>query len=448
MGGIFICYRRDDSAPWAGRVYDSLVREWGDDLVFMDVDAIAPGEDFRKVISETVTRSGVVLVVIGPGWVTATDASGTRRLEDEGDVHRTEVVSALASDARVIPVLVGGAHMPKVADLPEPLRELAFRNAVVLEDRRFGSDVRALQKALSRFADEVERAPTVEEMPEPASESGPEPEAEPRPEAEAEPMAAPEPGPEPKAAPESEPEPERRAPEPEPQAERQPAVAPAAAATPAPTPVAATAPVPEAAGPPAGRKAAASDPARPWVIVAGVAAAVAAVFFIVATVSVVNYFDGTILRTKNFGAGDLPVLLAAGAFAAAGALALVPALRLPMLGAATAVGLPLALQILRNRSIGLYYCDYDCVLEAPAGRAFAFAGPLVLLAAVLCCVALWRAGGFKPSRWAPPRLEAITIAVIALWVATAAINLYSIDDTDYGSAVFGHGPAATLWGFL
>ena len=78
----------------------------------MDVDAIA-GEDFRKVISETVARSGVVLVVIGPGWVTATDATGTRRLEDEGDVHRTEVVSALASDARAIRSSWAGPACPR-----------------------------------------------------------------------------------------------------------------------------------------------------------------------------------------------------------------------------------------------------------------------------------------------------------------------------------------------
>ncbi|MGH9120079.1 MAG: toll/interleukin-1 receptor domain-containing protein, partial [Acidimicrobiales bacterium] len=154
MSGIFICYRRTDSAPWAGRVYDSLVRDWGEDHVFMDVDTIAPGEDFRAVIAETVANSDVVLVVIGPDWVTAADPDGGRRLDDEGDIHRTEVVSALRSSVRVIPVLVGGAHMPKVADLPEGLKDLAFRNAVVLEDRRFGSDVRALHKALVRFAEE------------------------------------------------------------------------------------------------------------------------------------------------------------------------------------------------------------------------------------------------------------------------------------------------------
>jgi hypothetical protein len=48
---------------------------------------------------------------------------------------------------RVIPVLVGGADMPKVSDLPDLLKDLVYRNAAVIEDRRFASDVRALQNA-------------------------------------------------------------------------------------------------------------------------------------------------------------------------------------------------------------------------------------------------------------------------------------------------------------
>jgi hypothetical protein len=55
------------------------------------------------------------------------------------------------ADVRVIPVLVGGADMPKVSDLPDPLKDLVYRNAAVIEDRRFASDVRTLQNALKQF---------------------------------------------------------------------------------------------------------------------------------------------------------------------------------------------------------------------------------------------------------------------------------------------------------
>lgn len=151
MAGTFLSYRRDDAAGWAGRLYEYLVREWGADEVFMDIDAIAPGEDFRKAIANTMDVSDTVLVVIGPTWVNATDKAGHRRLDDERDTHRAEVVAALqAPDVRVIPVLVGGAAMPAAPQLPDPLQELAYRNAAVIDDRRFPADVRGLIDAVSQ----------------------------------------------------------------------------------------------------------------------------------------------------------------------------------------------------------------------------------------------------------------------------------------------------------
>jgi hypothetical protein len=134
-------------------LYEHLLREWGPDQVFMDIDTIQPGEDFREAIAQTMRTCDVVIVVIGPSWLSAQDRAGNRRLDDEGDTHRAEVVAALAADVRVVPVLVGGAAMPKVSELPEPLRDLAYRNAAVIEDRRFASDVGALQNTLKQFVD-------------------------------------------------------------------------------------------------------------------------------------------------------------------------------------------------------------------------------------------------------------------------------------------------------
>src|SRR5579875_2094350 len=49
---IFISYRRDDSEGEAGRLFDDLVRTFGDDSVFMDVAGINPGTDFREAIDD------------------------------------------------------------------------------------------------------------------------------------------------------------------------------------------------------------------------------------------------------------------------------------------------------------------------------------------------------------------------------------------------------------
>jgi TIR domain len=153
MSGIFVSYRRDDSSGWSVHLYELLVREWGPDNVFMDIDAIAPGEDFREAIARTMRTCDVVLIVIGPNWVNARDEAGNRRLDDETDTHLRDVASALAADVRVVPVRVGGAAMPKPSDLPEPLKDLAYRNAAIIEDRRFASDVSILQNALKQFAE-------------------------------------------------------------------------------------------------------------------------------------------------------------------------------------------------------------------------------------------------------------------------------------------------------
>ena len=152
MAGIFISYRRSDSSAWAGRLYDLLVGAWGRDYVFLDVDTFAPGDDFRVSIAAMLSRCDVVLVVIGPQWASSIDEHNERRLDDEADIHRTEVMSALESGLPVIPVVVGGASMPKVAELPAPLTDLAYRTAVHLDDRGFRVGFGVLQARLLEYA--------------------------------------------------------------------------------------------------------------------------------------------------------------------------------------------------------------------------------------------------------------------------------------------------------
>lgn len=148
---IFISYRRDDAEGEAGRLFDDLVRAFGEEAVFMDVAGIAPGTDFRKAIDENVASCGVFLAVIGPEWASITDPNGARRLEDENDFVRLEVASALARNIAVIPVLVHDARMPHPEQLPENIRNLAFRNSVEISHERWNSDVQLLIQALNQY---------------------------------------------------------------------------------------------------------------------------------------------------------------------------------------------------------------------------------------------------------------------------------------------------------
>ena len=149
MPAIFISYRRGDAEGEAGRLFDDLTAQFGAKAIFMDVMDIKPGRDFRKVIDENVSSCGVLLAMIGKGWINARDDAGRRRLDDPQDFVRLETASALKRDIPVIPVLVHGASMPLAEQLPEELKELAYRNAVELTHARWESDVQVLIKGLS-----------------------------------------------------------------------------------------------------------------------------------------------------------------------------------------------------------------------------------------------------------------------------------------------------------
>ena len=108
MAGIFICYRRGDSAGFAGRLYDRLEREFGEDHVFMDVDSsIKPGDDFVKLIEERLNACDVLIALIGKSWLTVRKGQ-RRRLDDPLDYLRLEIETALKSGVRVVPALVEG----------------------------------------------------------------------------------------------------------------------------------------------------------------------------------------------------------------------------------------------------------------------------------------------------------------------------------------------------
>jgi hypothetical protein len=166
MRKIFISYRREDTAPYAGRLYDRLKTAFGDDRLFMDINHIEPGEDFFEIIQARVAESDILVVLIGRSWLSATDADGKRRIDDPEDFVRYELRTALTSPTtRVIPVLVGGAAMPRMQQLPEELARLSRRNAFEVSDLRFHQDVDQLIDALKRSGEGTVRPTVVTELP-------------------------------------------------------------------------------------------------------------------------------------------------------------------------------------------------------------------------------------------------------------------------------------------
>jgi TIR domain len=150
---IFINYRRDDTGGHAGRLYDALAKRFGEDHVFMDVDAIDPGADFTQVVEQSVGSCDVLLALIGHTWTTTVDEEGRRRLDKPDDWVRVEIQTALdRPDTRVIPTLVQGARMPAQRDLPQELQPLSHRNAFEIRDSRWRADVQRLIEDLEELA--------------------------------------------------------------------------------------------------------------------------------------------------------------------------------------------------------------------------------------------------------------------------------------------------------
>ena len=151
-GRIFISYRRQETAWPARQLYEVLVARFGSEAVFKDVDDIEPGEDFVDRITEAVAACDFLLALIGPQWLTMTDATGARRLDDPEDFVRLELSAALSRGVRVVPILVDGARMPRADELPHDLAAVTRRQAVEISPVGFNTErlLATLAAALAR----------------------------------------------------------------------------------------------------------------------------------------------------------------------------------------------------------------------------------------------------------------------------------------------------------
>lgn len=147
MSGIFISYRRKDAGGYAGHLRDDLVRRYGRNSVFMDIDSIHGGVDFRERIHAALDSSDVALVLIGDHWTAGGDQN--RRIDQEGDLVRREVAAALRHEqVTVVPILVDGAAVPLATELPSELAALPNLQVCHLRNGEWSSDVAKINRAI------------------------------------------------------------------------------------------------------------------------------------------------------------------------------------------------------------------------------------------------------------------------------------------------------------
>ena len=158
---ILISYRRADTGALAGHLAEKLKHRFGASQVFIDVDNIPYGVDFRDHIRRTLEDCDIVIAVIGPHW--SGDGDGAPRISDPADYLRIEIETALQLKLRVIPVLVDRTTMPASESLPPSLQPLAYLNAAPLSiGRDFRVHTDRIIEAIRRYRpDEGRPSPTL-----------------------------------------------------------------------------------------------------------------------------------------------------------------------------------------------------------------------------------------------------------------------------------------------
>jgi hypothetical protein len=137
---VFISYRRDDSSGFSGRIADKLRSNFD---VFHDIEGIALGENFPKVLKEKIKKSDVVLFLIGKE-----SAKLFEERSGEKDYLVEEIYLAEISHSRIIPILLDGAIMPN--NFPEKISFISQLNAYDMRHIHFKQDIEHLIREIDK----------------------------------------------------------------------------------------------------------------------------------------------------------------------------------------------------------------------------------------------------------------------------------------------------------
>lgn len=140
---LFVAYRQRDAPGHAGRIGERLIGYFGPSQVFKDVESLPFGVDYVDFIREKLQRAFVMVVIIGPNWLT------NPKLQKPTDLHREEIRTALERGIHMVPALVDGAAMPSEEELPEDIQPLARKHGVEITDTRWDYDVGRLVDAVA-----------------------------------------------------------------------------------------------------------------------------------------------------------------------------------------------------------------------------------------------------------------------------------------------------------
>jgi formylglycine-generating enzyme required for sulfatase activity len=147
-GRVFINYRRVESLNQAQHLKTLFDKAFGEKRVFLDVRGIEGGENWLQTLERQVAACDAMVVLIGKEWTNLKDEHGNRRLDNPHDKVRFEISQALLRNLPIVPVSIDGAAIPKAAQLPDSLMQLALIQAMPLRAESFTQDAAAIIERL------------------------------------------------------------------------------------------------------------------------------------------------------------------------------------------------------------------------------------------------------------------------------------------------------------
>lgn len=158
MSSVFISYRRKDSAGTTGRLYDYLKANLKEKAIFLDIEAIAAGDNFENRIQSHINECNLLIAVIGDRWLGANYPNGSIQIQDPSDWVRREIEIALSRNIKIIPVTIDDVTLPSLSNsLPESLKGLLSLNAIpVRNGYEFQQDAQRLVNNIKKYFSEQE----------------------------------------------------------------------------------------------------------------------------------------------------------------------------------------------------------------------------------------------------------------------------------------------------
>ena len=160
MPRVFISFRKTDDRWMRDRVYQALISRFDASQFFKSGPSIAPGSDFAQVLLRQAQDCEVMLVLIGSRWLDASDDTGRRLLELDGDWVRAEIVTSIAAGNRIVPVLLGDSTMlPGPPDLPPDIAMVGRLQFLRVAETHLDAGLDNLVTVIGRMLPDLAAAP-------------------------------------------------------------------------------------------------------------------------------------------------------------------------------------------------------------------------------------------------------------------------------------------------